>query len=204
MGTAAPRMPVSASMRSRALFLAIVALVAVVGFVLLVRESDGPEDKAAENPAAQRAFEGAPPPLRALYADRNQLLDGGADAFERRIAELRGYPVVVNKWASWCGPCRAEFPVFQKAAIQEARQIAFVGVDSTDNDGDARDFLAEFPLPYPSYKDPELQVARVFNGVGAFPTTAFYDRRGKVAYIHQGPYDSVEELLSDVRKYAGA
>ena len=191
-------------MRSRALFLALAALVAVVLVILLVGGSDPPDEQAKEDPAAKRAYEAAPPPLRALYAQRNQLLDGGPEAFERRIAELRGYPVVVNKWASWCGPCRAEFPVFQKAAIQEARRIAFLGVDSSDNDDQAKTFLADFPLPYPSYRDPELKVARVFNGVGAFPTTAFYDKRGKVAYVHQGPYDTVDDLLRDARRYAGA
>jgi thiol-disulfide isomerase/thioredoxin len=189
-------------MRSRALFLAFVALVAVIAVVLLVGGSDSPSGQAKQNPAAERAFDGAPAPLRGLYDNRNQLLDGGPGAFQRRIGELRGYPVVVNKWASWCGPCRAEFPVFQKAAIQEAKRIAFVGVDSSDNDGDAKTFLADFPLTYPSYKDPDLKVARVFNGVGAFPTTAFYDRAGKVAYVHQGPYHSVDDLLRDVRRYA--
>jgi cytochrome c biogenesis protein CcmG, thiol:disulfide interchange protein DsbE len=192
-----------AAMRTRALVLAVAALVAVVGIVLLTSgssDSGGGEEKT--DPAAERAYAGAPPPLRALYDDRNQLLDGGADAFQRRIAELRGYPVVVNKWASWCGPCRAEFPVFQKAAVQAAKDVAFVGVDSTDNVDDANEFLGEFPLTYPSYKDPDLKVARVFNGVGAFPTTAFYDRRGKVAYVHQGPYHSPEELLRDAKRYA--
>jgi cytochrome c biogenesis protein CcmG/thiol:disulfide interchange protein DsbE len=192
------------AMRSRALFLAVVALVAVVGVVLLVGGSDTPDKKAKEDPAAQRAFVAAPGPMRSLYGQRNQLLGGGTDAFKRRIAGLRGYPVVVNKWASWCGPCRAEFPIFQKAAVQEAKTIAFVGVDSTDNDDDARTFLADFPLSYPSYSDPDLKVARVFNGVGAFPTTAFYDRQGKVAYIHQGPYKSVDDLVRDVRRYTGA
>jgi cytochrome c biogenesis protein CcmG/thiol:disulfide interchange protein DsbE len=191
-----------ASMRSRALFLAFVALVAVVGVVVLLGGSDSPSGKADDDPAAKRAYAGAPPPLRGLYGDRNQLLDGGPDGFQRRIAALRGYPVVVNKWASWCGPCRGEFPVFQKAAIQEAKRIAFVGVDSSDNDDNAKTFLADFPLSYPSYRDPDLKVARVFNGVGAFPTTAFYDRRGKVAYVHQGPYRSVDDLLRDVRRYA--
>ncbi len=190
-------------MRARAAVLLVAALVALVGVVLLTRDSGTSDDSGPEDPAAERAYSGAPPPLRALYEDRNKLLEGGADAFEKRVAGLRGYPIVVNKWASWCGPCRAEFPVFQKAAVQEARRIAFLGVDSTDNDGDARTFLNEFPLPYPSYKDPDLKVAREFNGVGAFPTTAFYDRRGKVAYVHQGPYHTVEELLSDVRKYTG-
>lgn len=191
-------------MRTRALVLAVAALLAVAGIVLLTGGSSEPGDDAAKtDPAAERAYQGAPAPLRGLYEDRNRLLDGGADAFKRRVAELRGYPIVVNKWASWCGPCRAEFPVFQKAAIQEAKRIAFLGVNSTDNDEQALQFMGEFPLTYPSYKDPDLRVARVFNGVGAFPTTAFYDKRGKVAYVHQGPYDSVEELLADVRRYTG-
>ena len=191
-------------MRTRALVLAVAALVAVIGIVLLTGgSSDSGSGAKKSDPAAERAYAGAPPPLRALYDDRNQLLDGGSDAFKKRIAELRGYPVVVNKWASWCGPCRAEFPVFQKAAIRSAKKIAFVGVDSTDNVGDATEFLNEFPLTYPSYKDPDLEVARVFNGVGAFPTTAFYDKQGKVAYVHQGPYHSADELLKDVRRYTG-
>jgi thiol-disulfide isomerase/thioredoxin len=191
-------------MRARVLVLVVAALVALGGVALLLGGDDPPAGKPPENAAAARAFDGAPDPLRALYADRNELLGGGPEAFKKRVAELRGYPIVVNKWASWCGPCRAEFPVFQKAAVQEAKRIAFLGVDSTDNEDQARTFLADFPLPYPSYKDPDLKVARVFNGVGAFPTTAFYDKRGKLAYVHQGPYDSVEELLGDVRKYAGA
>jgi len=191
-------------MRTRALVLAAAALLAVVGIVLLTGGSPETGDQTAKtDPAAERAYQGAPAPLRGLYEDRNQLLGGGADAFERRVAELRRYPIVVNKWASWCGPCRAEFPVFQKAAIQEAKRIGFLGVDSTDNDEEALEFLGDFPLTYPSYKDPDLKVARVFNGVGAFPTTAFYDKRGKVAYVHQGPYHSVEELLADVRRYTG-
>jgi cytochrome c biogenesis protein CcmG, thiol:disulfide interchange protein DsbE len=191
-------------MRTRALVLAVTALVAVVGIILLTGgSSDSGDGGAKTDPAAERAYRDAPPPLRALYDQRNQLLDGGAEAFQRRIAELRGYPVVVNKWASWCGPCRAEFPVFQKAAIQEAKTIAFVGVDSNDYDGDAKEFLGEFPLTYPSYKDPDLKVAREFNAVAAWPTTAFYDRRGKVAYVHQGPYHSVEDLLRDVKRYTG-
>lgn len=184
---------------------ALVLAVLVVGVIAVAagRRDEPRRSAAPTSEAARRAYTDAPAPLRSLFDDRNELLGGGPDAFTSRIESLRGYPVVVNKWASWCGPCRAEFPVFQKAAIQEARRAAFIGVNSSDNEDDAQQFLGEFPLTFPSYKDPDLKVARVFNGVGAFPTTAFYDRQGKVAYVHQGPYDSVEDLLGDLRRYTG-
>jgi thiol-disulfide isomerase/thioredoxin len=192
------------TLRARALVLAVAALVALGGVLLLTGGSDSPKGQSTAKPAANPAFDGAPPPIRALHADRNQLLDGGTAAFKERLAELRGYPVVVNQWASWCGPCRAEFPVFQRAAVQEAKRIAFVGVDARDYEADARTFLAEEPLPYPSFKDPDIKIARSFNGGIGWPTTAFYDKRGKLAYTHPGPYDSVEQLLRDVRRYTGA
>ena len=53
--------------------------------------------------------------------------DGGTDAFRRQLAALRGYPVVVNKWASWCGPCRFEFPFFQRLVTKRGKQVAFLG-----------------------------------------------------------------------------
>ena len=66
----------------------------------------------------------------------------------------------------------------------------FVGVNSNDNDGDARDFLADNPVPYDHFEDPKLEVAASFNGVQAFPTTAFYDSKGELAFVHQGGYPS--------------
>ena len=190
-------------MWKRVVVLALAVLVVVVIAVAAGRRPEPGRSAAPTSEAATRAYADAPAPLRSLFDDRNTLVGGGPDAFKSRIEGLRGYPVVVNKWASWCGPCRAEFPVFQKAAIREARRVAFIGVNSSDNEDDAQQFLDEFPLTFPSYKDPDLKVARVFNGVGAFPTTAFYDRQGKVAYVHQGPYDSVEDLLGDLRRYTG-
>jgi cytochrome c biogenesis protein CcmG/thiol:disulfide interchange protein DsbE len=145
---------------------------------------------------------GAPAPIAKLHSQANRLLDGGKDAFERRLKQLRGYPVVVNKWASWCGPCRFEFPFFQRQATKRAKKVAFVGVDSNDSDGDAQDFLADYPVPFPSYKDPNLEVAAVFNAVQAFPSTAFYDSRGKLAYVHQGAYPSEAKLAADIGRYA--
>lgn len=184
---------------------AAIALVAVVA-IGLASAGGGSGGQPAPRPdaaaRAARALAGSPPPLAALHEQAGELLDGGAGAFRRRLQALRGYPVVVNKWASWCGPCRAEFPFFQDQAIEHGKRIAFVGVNSADNDGDARRFLEQFPVPYPHYRDPDSEVARVFKGVVAFPTTAFYDSKGGLAYVKQGGYRSEADLAQDIARYA--
>ena len=75
---------------------------------------------------------------------------------------MKGYPVVVNQWASWCGPCRAEFPWFQNASAKYGKKVAFLGVDSQDSDDAAKTFLGEYPVPYPSYTDPDKEIAEGF------------------------------------------
>jgi cytochrome c biogenesis protein CcmG/thiol:disulfide interchange protein DsbE len=128
-------------------------------------------------------------------------LNGGREAFETFVAK-QDKPVVVNKWASWCGPCRAEFPYFRDLARRHNGKIAFVGVNSNDNDGDALAFLAENPVPFKHFKDPQLEIAASFNGVQAFPSTAFYDKRGELAFVHQGGYQSKQQLAEDIDRYA--
>lgn len=152
--------------------------------------------------AAAKALKGSPPQLAALHAQANQLLGGGADAFKQRLAKLKGNPVVVNKWASWCASCRAEFPLFRSQSIKRGKQIAFLGVDSSDNDANARKFLSANPVTYPSYKDGDLEIAQVFRGARAFPTTVFYDSKGKIAYLKQGGYPSQQKLAADIDRYA--
>ena len=164
--------------------------------------SSKPESAAPGRQEAAAALAGAPAPLARLHRQANDLLGGGRPAFERRLDELKGYPVVVNKWASWCDPCRAEFPFFQRQAIERGKEVAFLGVDSTDEDADARAFLREFPVSYPSYRDPALKIAASFNGVGAFPSTAFYDSKGRLAYLRQGGYATEAKLAEDIERYA--
>ena len=165
--------------------------------------SDEPPKSAAPSPAdTRRSLAGAPPPLAAIHRQANRLLPGGEAAFERRLRELRGHPVVVNKWASWCPPCRAEFPHFQRLSVELGREVAFVGVDSRDDPEPAREFLREFPVSYPSYEDPDERVARVFGGHLAFPVTAFYDRAGKRVFVKQGGYESEARLREDIERYA--
>jgi cytochrome c biogenesis protein CcmG, thiol:disulfide interchange protein DsbE len=145
----------------------------------------------------------APPQLAAIRDQANQLLDGGTEAFDQRLEELRGFPVVVNKWASWCGPCRFEFPVLQQLAAERGGEIAFLGVDSNDSEDAAATFLEELPLPYPSYSDPGLEIAQDLGGPPqAFPTTSFYDRTGKLVFTHPGPYSDKGDLVADLNRYA--
>jgi cytochrome c biogenesis protein CcmG, thiol:disulfide interchange protein DsbE len=129
-------------------------------------------------------------------------LPGGVDAFQKKLKEERGKPVVVNKWASWCGPCRLEFPFLRDQAEKRKGKVVFIGVNSTDNRGDAEDFLKEEPVPYKHFEDPKLEIAAEFNGVQAFPSTAFYDSKGKLVFVHQGGYPSEKDLAADIDRYA--
>ena len=182
-----------------------VALVAVLVVGLSQTRTNGSRDQPDPSPPSPRgskALAGAPKPLARLHAQANQLLPGGPAAFRARLRELRGYPVVVNKWASWCGPCEAEFPDFQKAALEYGKRVAFIGVDANDNRDDAREFLRDHPVSYPSFEDPSNTIAQEFNAVAAFPSTVFYDRRGKLAYIKQGQYLRGAHLEADIERYA--
>ncbi len=153
---------------------------------------------------AKEPIPGAPPQLAEIRSQAGQVLDGGRDAFDARLERLRGTPVVVNKWASWCGPCRFEFPWFQSLAHDRGGKVAFIGVNSNDSSGSAQTFLSELPLPYPSYADPDLEIAQELGGPPqAMPATAFYDRSGKLAYTHIGQYQNERQLIADVNRYAG-
>jgi thiol-disulfide isomerase/thioredoxin len=152
-------------------------------------------------PDYERALAGSPPPLAALHEQAGELPPGGLDAYEKRIASLRGYPVVVNIWASWCNPCRYEFPMLQELSARYGKRVAFLGVDSEDDADAAKTFLEEEPVPYPSYSDPGKEI---FDSLGAFgfPDTAFYDRAGELVYLKQGQYADHAALEADVRRYA--
>jgi len=163
--------------------------------------SGGGEEEGAPPPDYAKALAGAPAPLAALHKQGNELLGGGRDAFEKRIAQLHGYPVVVNVWASWCVPCRQEFPVLQKLSARYGKQVAFLGLNSEDSDDAAATFLREEPVPYPSYTDPDKEIAGSLDVVG-YPDTAFYDKTGELVYLKQGPYTEGSELEADVRRYA--
>jgi cytochrome c biogenesis protein CcmG, thiol:disulfide interchange protein DsbE len=147
------------------------------------------------------AFSGSPAPLAALHAQPSRLVGGGVSRFRSLLASLRGYPVVVNEWGSWCSQCVSEFPAFQRAAVTYGRRVAFVGLDVEDANGAAASFLRRFPVTYPSYLDPKQRIAQMLEASGYYPQTVYISRRGKVLYDHPGPYTSTAVLDRDIRHY---
>jgi cytochrome c biogenesis protein CcmG, thiol:disulfide interchange protein DsbE len=161
-------------------------------------------DYGGAHPDYAKALAGSPPPLAALHRQANELLPGGKDAYEERVATLRGYPAVVNVWASWCGPCRFEFPHFQQVAARYGKRVAFLGIDKQDSADAAATFLREEPVPYPSYADPDEDITESIDAdaTRGLPITAFYDRDGELAFLKLGPYTEEAELRADIERYA--
>jgi cytochrome c biogenesis protein CcmG, thiol:disulfide interchange protein DsbE len=181
---------------------AVVALLAVG----LVQLSDSPAPASAPSKltlAQMRArLAGSPAVLAALHAQASEVLSGGLPALRARLAALRGRPVVINKWASWCAPCRSEVGVFQRVSISQGHDVAFIGIDSGDySRADAREFLRSFPVSYPSYYDQDGRIGEAITDATVNPVTVFYNRSGS-QYIHQGPYPSTAKLERDIRRYA--
>jgi cytochrome c biogenesis protein CcmG/thiol:disulfide interchange protein DsbE len=194
-------------MQPKHVFLALgtAALLAVliVGLLQLGGSSQAPSPRSTLTPAQMREqLAGSPAPLESLHAQGDQLLPGGTRALRARLAALRGRPVVINKWASWCEPCREELPAFQRASLSLGREVAFIGIDSGDyTRADALHFLRSFPVSYPSYYDHSGQAGLAITDSTFTPVTVFYNRAGS-QYIHQGPYPTQAKLERDVRRYA--
>src|SRR6476660_4963361 len=100
------------------------ALAALVGVLALSGCGSSGNGGGNGHPDYAKALAGSPPPLAALHAQAGKLLPGGQSAYEQRISSLRGYPVVANVWASWCGPCRFEFPVLQRLSARYGKRVA--------------------------------------------------------------------------------
>lgn len=188
-------------MRRLAVPLVVLLLTAavVVGLLQAGGRDEAEPFERGDLAAALESLEGAPAPLAALHAQSAEVLSGG---FERRLRALRGHPIVINAWGSWCGPCRAEFPLLARQAAKHGRRVAFLGLNVGEGPEPGREFLSEFPVPYPSYSDRDRKLTDELAPGRATPTTVFLDRRGRVVKRHYGEYRSEEDLEAEIEEYA--
>jgi cytochrome oxidase Cu insertion factor (SCO1/SenC/PrrC family)/thiol-disulfide isomerase/thioredoxin len=149
------------------------------------------------------ALDGSPAPLAALHAQSAQLLPGGSQALRARTAQLRGYPVVINIWASWCEPCQEEFGLFKNASLAYGKHVAFLGADNADEDANAQVFLHSHAVAYPSYATQTDSLNWLLtDGLVGTPETVFLSPSGTVRDVHIGQYASQGSLDADIQAYA--
>lgn len=194
-------------MRRAVIAVCAVALVAAVVGGIVQAGGGQQAPKAAGGPlslaAVSAPVDGAPPALAALRRRVNELVPGGPAAFDAQLRALRGHPVVVNMWASWCDPCRFELPFLQREAVRRGAQVAFLGVNVADARAAARRMAARYPMPYPSFEDPRDRIFSRYSARG-LPSTAFYDARGKLVLVHQGVFSTQAKLARAIDRYAVA
>ncbi len=133
--------------------------------------------------------------LPVIFADAARDADPLVEREVLSLADLEGRVVVVNFWASWCGPCRIEQPDLNDAwALFPPDEVVVVGVNIEDTRANALAHLEEFAVPYVSLFDPVNELAGRFSGIGArtIPTTLFLDTEGRVAARLLGLTDTRE------------
>ncbi|MGH2722715.1 MAG: TlpA family protein disulfide reductase [Actinomycetota bacterium] len=137
-------------------------------------------------------------PASLLPSDRLELPEFGFEEFQTLLVELRGTPVVVNIWGSWCPPCFVEAPDLARVAREFEGRVQFLGVDILDDRRAARRFILRFDWPYPSVFDPNGEIRDRLGYVGQ-PITVIYDGRGDVAFEWTGTV-TADLLGTEIRK----
>ena len=113
------------------------------------------------------------------------------------LSELRGQVVMINFWASWCGPCRQEMPLLEQIHQRyEPLGFKLIGVNVEENPADGQAFLKERPVSFPVLYDPENGLSKLFDVV-AMPSTVLIDRQGNIRYLHHGYKPGYENDYQD-------
>jgi len=146
----------------RAKLIATIVVIAVIVFALT-------------RPGADSSFAASGPPLP--LPEAGELTEMSADQFEGVLVGLRGTPVIVNVWASWCGPCRTETPLLQRTWRDHADEVVILGVASKDVPTNSMEFMDEFGVTYPNIFDSSGTIRQRL-GLRGFPTTYVFAADG--------------------------
>lgn len=144
--------------------LAVLVLIAIIAY-------------AATRPSSSSSFVASGPPMELPPA--GGLTSLTADEFEGVLVGLRGTPVIVNIWASWCAPCRAEASLLERAWKAHGDEVVILGVASKDELGSSRSFMDEFDMTYPNVFDRSGDI-RARLGLRGFPTTYVFGSDGEL------------------------
>src|SRR3954451_13274423 len=177
----------------------VVAFLALLTYGLLSKGTDDRIDKALASGRAPAAPHFALEVLgRGSLPPRLQRSVGPEIAGDRlSLAQLRGVPVVLNMWASWCSPCREEAARLERGwRAAGPAGVLFLGLDIQDLRGDARSFARKYGATYPSVRDSGRDVANSYGATG-IPETYFIDEQGRVVAHARGPVDT-EQLRAGV------
>ena len=110
-----------------------------------------------------------------------------------RLSELRGEVVLINFWASWCGPCRQEMPILSELHDKyKAMGFTVLAVNVEENSSEARKLLKEMPVSFPVLFDNDSTVSKQYDVV-AMPSTVLVDRNGNMRYLHKGYKPGLED-----------
>ncbi|MCK9250737.1 MAG: TlpA family protein disulfide reductase [Solirubrobacteraceae bacterium] len=191
---------------TRRTVLATATAAVLVALTIGVLQSDptpGVADDAPDATELRRSLADAPPVLRDLYARGDRILELDRAGFTDLLGTLRGRPVVINKWGSWCGPCRDEFPVLRRALATHGTTVAFLGLNVEDTPSGRAAFLRGAPAGYPHVEDTDQTLATDLDARGGSPMTIFLDARGRVVHVKAGPYADLADLEDDLHRYVG-
>lgn len=114
------------------------------------------------------------------------------------LEALRGRPVVLNFWATWCAPCRVEMPALQRASERYAGEgLTILAVNAMEPAGRVTEFMDELGLTFPAVLDPDGEILDLY-GVRVFPTTIVVDAEGRIRAEHYGPLtdEQIDEYLA--------